>query len=65
MDKKTIMIDMDEVIVVGNFSNYLIEFLGKVDDILKNNKANDVYVVRSDLRDFKIFAGYTRCFERY
>ena len=25
------MIDMDEVIVVGNFSNYLIEFLGKVD----------------------------------
>ena len=31
MDKKTIMIDMDEVIVVGNFSNYLIEFLGKVD----------------------------------
>lgn len=29
--KKTIMIDMDEVIVVGNFSNYLIEFLGKVD----------------------------------
>ncbi len=41
------------------------DFLGKVDDILKNNKANDVYVVRSDLRDFKIFAGYTRCFERY
>ena len=41
------------------------KFLGKVDDILKNNKANDVYVVRSDLRDFKIFAGYTRCFERY
>ena len=30
-----------------------------------NNKANDVYVVRSDLRDFKIFASYTRCFERY
>ncbi len=41
------------------------EFLGKVDDILKNNKANDVYVVRSVLRDFKIFASYTRCFERY
>lgn len=31
MNKKSIMIDMDEVIVVGNFSNYLIEFLGKVD----------------------------------
>ena len=31
MSKKSIMIDMDEVIVVGNFSNYLIEFLGKVD----------------------------------
>ena len=35
------------------------EFLGKVDDILKFNKANDVYVVRSDLRDFNLFAGYT------
>ena len=31
MNKKSIMIDMDEVIVVGNFSNYLIEFLGEVD----------------------------------
>lgn len=31
MSKKSIMIDMDEVIVVGNFSNYLIEFLGEVD----------------------------------
>ncbi len=31
MNKKTIMIDMDEVIVVGNFSNYLVEFLGEVD----------------------------------
>ena len=31
MNKKTIMIDMDEVIVIGNFSNYLIEFLGEVD----------------------------------
>ena len=31
MNKKSIMIDMDEVIVVGNFSNFLIEFLGEVD----------------------------------
>ena len=30
MNKKSIMIDMDEVIVEGNFSNYLIEFLGEV-----------------------------------
>lgn len=30
MDKKTIMIDMDEVIVVGKFSDYLVEFLGNV-----------------------------------
>lgn len=30
MDKKTIMIDMDEVIVVGKFSDYLVEFLGDV-----------------------------------
>ena len=31
MNKKSIMIDMDEVIVIGNFSKYLIEFLGEVD----------------------------------
>ncbi len=31
MNKKSIMIDMDEVIVVGNFSNYLAEFLEEVD----------------------------------
>ena len=30
MDKKTIMIDMDEVIVVGRFSDFLKEFLGNV-----------------------------------
>ena len=30
LDKKTIMIDMDEVIVVGRFSDYLVEFLGNV-----------------------------------
>lgn len=31
MNKKSIMIDMDEVIVVGRFSDYLVEFLGEVD----------------------------------
>ena len=31
MNKKSIMIDMDEVIVVGRFSNFLVEFLGEVD----------------------------------
>ena len=31
MNRKSIMIDMDEVIVEGNFSDYLIEFLGEVD----------------------------------
>ena len=30
MNKKSIMIDMDEVIVVGRFSDYLVEFLGNV-----------------------------------
>lgn len=29
INKKTIMIDMDEVIVNGNFSNYLIGFFRK------------------------------------
>ena len=31
MYKKTIMIDMDEVIVIGRFSEFLVEFLGEVD----------------------------------
>ena len=31
MYKKSIMIDMDEVIVIGRFSEFLIEFLGEVD----------------------------------
>ena len=31
MNKKSIMIDMDEVIVIGRFSEYLVEFLGEVD----------------------------------
>lgn len=30
LEKKTIMIDMDEVIVIGNFSKYLTEFLGNI-----------------------------------
>lgn len=41
------------------------ELLGRVDDILKTEKANDVYVVRNELRSFKIFTSYTRGFERY
>lgn len=31
MNKKSIMIDMDEVIVIGRFSEYLVEFLREVD----------------------------------
>ena len=31
MYKKSIMIDMDEVIVIGRFSEFLVEFLGKAD----------------------------------
>ena len=31
MYKKSIMIDMDEVIVIGRFSEFLVEFLGEVD----------------------------------
>lgn len=31
MYKRSIMIDMDEVIVIGRFSEFLVEFLGKVD----------------------------------
>ena len=43
MSKKTIMIDMDDVIVKGRFTDFLTEFLGNVDF----NKLNSFY--RQDL----------------
>ena len=57
MDKKTIMIDMDEVIVVGNFSNYLIEFLGKVDfDKLHSQYRQDL--IKGKEEEFKTIYKY-------
>lgn len=57
MDKKTIMIDMDEVIVVGNFSNYLIEFLGKVDfDKLHSQYRQDLIIGKEE--EFKTIYKY-------
>lgn len=49
MNKKSIMIDMDEVIVVGNFSNYLIEFLGNVNfDNLHTQNRQDLIKGREE-----------------
>ena len=62
MDKKTIMIDMDEVIVVGNFSNYLIEFLGKVDfDKLHSQYRQDL--IKGKEEEFKTIYKYKNLYK--
>ena len=49
MNKKTIMIDMDEVIVVGKFSEFLIEFLGEVNfDNLKTQNRQDLLIGKEE-----------------
>ena len=49
MDKKSIMIDMDEVIVVGRFSDFLIEFLGDVNfENLKTQNRQDLIKGKED-----------------
>ena len=49
LDKKTIMIDMDEVIVVGRFSDYLVEFLGNVNfDNLHTQNRQDLIKGREE-----------------
>ncbi len=49
LDKKTIMIDMDEVIVVGKFSDYLVEFLGNVNfDNLHTQNRQDLIKGREE-----------------
>ena len=52
MNKKTIMIDMDEVIVVGRFSDFLIEFLGEVNfENLKTQNRQDL--IKGKEEEFK------------
>lgn len=46
MQRKSIMLDMDEVIVKGRFTEFLDEFLGGV-DFEKLNEYYDIYIVTS------------------
>lgn len=62
MNKKNIMIDMDEVIVIGNFSNYLIEFLGEIDfSKLKSNLRQDLIKGREE--EFKKIYKYKNLYK--
>lgn len=62
MKKKSIMIDMDEVIVVGNFSNYLVEFLGEVDfDKLHSQYRQDLIKGREE--EFRKIYGYKNLYK--
>ncbi len=48
-NKKTIMIDMDEVIVVGRFSDFLVDFLGEVNfDNLQTQNRQDLIKGREE-----------------
>lgn len=62
MNKKFIMIDMDEVIVVGNFSNYLIGFLGNVDfDKLHSQYRQDL--IKGKEEEFKKIYKYKNLYK--
>ena len=62
LDKKTIMIDMDEVIVVGKFSNYLVEFLGNVNfDNLHTQNRQDLIKGREE--DFRKIYKYKNLYK--
>lgn len=62
MEKKTIMIDMDEVIVVGNFSDFLIEFLGEVDfDKLHSQYRQDL--IKGKEEEFKKMYKYENLYK--
>lgn len=62
MNRKSIMIDMDEVIVVGNFSNYLVEFLGNIDfNKLQSKYRQDLIKGRED--EFKKIYKYKNLYK--
>lgn len=59
---KSIMIDMDEVIVVGKFSDYLVEFLGEVDfDKLQSQNRQDL--IKGKEKEFKKIYGYKNLYK--
>lgn len=62
MKKKTIMIDMDEVIVRGRFSDFLNEFLGGVDF----EKLNSYYrqdLIKGKEKNFKKIYQYRNLYK--
>lgn len=62
MGRKSIMIDMDEVIVVGDFSKYLVEFLGKVDfDNLHSQNRQDL--IKGKEEEFKKIYKYRNLYK--
>ena len=62
MNKKTIMIDMDEVIVVGRFSDFLVEFLGNVNfENLHTQNRQDLLKAREV--EFKKIYKYKNCYK--
>lgn len=59
---KSIMIDMDEVIVIGRFSDYLVEFLGEVDfDKLQSQNRQDL--IKGKEKEFKKIYGYRNLYK--
>ena len=62
MHKETIMIDMDEVIVVGKFSEFLIEFLGDVNfGNLKTQNRQDL--IKGKEEEFKKIYKYKNLYK--
>ena len=62
MDKKSIMIDMDEVIVVGRFSNFLVEFLGEV-DFNQLHSQNRQDLIKGKEKEFKKIYKYKNLYK--
>lgn len=62
MSKRSIMIDMDEVIVVGNFSKYLTEFLGDV-DFSKLHSQNRQDLIKGKEEKFKKIYKYRNLYK--
>ena len=62
MYKKSIMIDMDEVIVVGRFSEFLVEFLGEV-DFNKLHSQNRQDLIKGQEEEFKKMYKYKNLYK--
>ena len=63
MDRKSIMIDMDEVIVVGRFLDYLIDFLGNVDYEELNKQYYRQELIKGREEEFRKIYGYKNLYK--